>query len=297
MGVVRLCAGPERAALYPESATALPIEAAAATGDGPIIVMIHGFKYDPAKPAHDPNRSLFTEDGAWCRTLGVSQPLHETATPSRNATGVAYGWPARGPVWRAVDRARTAGTQLGQALAQMHDRAPQRPIHFLTHSMGAEVAFAALHQMPRNSVGRLITLAPAAYRSTAAAALESDAGKTTEWINVTSRENAVFDVLYERAVCPPQRRDRVIGTGWATPSAATVHLDCKRSLAQLRRHGVDIAPARARICHWSTYTRPGALAFYARLIHRPHSLPLTVLRSLKDRQTAPAFVWERPLAS
>jgi pimeloyl-ACP methyl ester carboxylesterase len=207
---------------------------------------------------------------------------------------LGFGWNARGPVWRAARRARAAGGQLGRILRILHRAAPHRPIHLMTHSMGAEVALAALHVLPRGAITRLLTLAPASYHSTADAALQSPAGATLEWINVTSRENALFDLMYERLVSPPCRKDRVIGARLHAVNATTLRLDCPRTLDWLQRFGAQIAPPTARICHWSGYTRPGALGFYNRLLRDPARVPLASLQA--PAPAAPAR-WRLPLPS
>jgi hypothetical protein len=260
--------------------TAAPLHSAllrAACGNGsgtdPIIVMIPGYKYDPALPNQCPHRTLLRHDGAWLRQMGFGM-----GDPDEGLA-LAFGWNARGPVWRAAGRARAAGGQLGRVLRILHRAAPHRPIHLMTHSMGAEVALAALHVLPRGAVTRLLTLTPASYQSTADAALKSPAGSTLEWINITSRENALFDLIYERLVSPPRRGDRVIGTNLSAPNSATLRLDCPRTLSWLQRFGARIAAPTARICHWSGYTRPGALGFYNRLLRDPARFPLASLQA------------------
>tara|TARA_R110002049_G_scaffold35944_3_gene115363 strand:- start:638 stop:1306 length:669 start_codon:yes stop_codon:yes gene_type:complete len=205
---------------------------------------------------------------------------------------LGFGWNARGPVWRAARRARAAGAQLGRVLRILHHAAPDRPIHLMSHSMGAEVALAALHVLPRGAVSRMLTMVPASYSSTADDALQTPAGRALEWINVASRENALFDLMYERLVTPPRRRDRVIGARLQAGNATTLRLDCSRTLDWLQRYGAQIAPPAARICHWSGYTRPGALGFYNRLLRDPARVPLSALQA--PLPTKPAR-WRLPL--
>ena len=225
MPVLRVNAAPDGPCLHLTHAPLRPALITAARGTGPIIVMIHGYSYNPDLPDHCPHRTLLRRDGAWLRQMGFGM-----GDPDEGLA-LGFGWNARGSVWKAARRARVAGGQLGRVLRILHHAAPHRPIHLMTHSMGAEVAMAALHVLPRGAVARLLTLTPATYRSTADDALRAPAGRALEWINVASR------------------------------------------------FGAQIAPPTARICHWSGYTRPGALGFYNRLLRDPARVPLSALQA------------------
>jgi hypothetical protein len=74
----------------------------------------------------------------------------------------------------------------------------------------------------------------------------------------------------------------------------TLQLDCPGTLAHLDRLGAAIGAPEHRICHWSSYMRPGVLQFYKELLRRPDSLPLSLLRlGLPAR---PARRWSRLIA-
>jgi pimeloyl-ACP methyl ester carboxylesterase len=181
-------------------------------------------------------------------------------------------------------------------------RHPGRPIHVVAHSMGIEVAMEMLHHLPAGSIHRILSLAGASYRSRVAAALATPAGREAELINVTSRENDAFDFMYEWMLTPPHRGDRALGHGLTAANAVTLQLDCSATLAHLARLGAAIAPPARRICHWSCYTRPGALAFYEALLRQPQSLRLQVLKQGLPETPAPRWsrllappAWPRPL--
>ena len=78
MPILRLNAGPGGLTVHGSPAAALPAVRNAARGTGPIMVLIHGFKYDPEDMACSPHTSIFgTEmhhhkDGnvQWLRHLG-----------------------------------------------------------------------------------------------------------------------------------------------------------------------------------------------------------------------------------
>lgn len=262
----------------------------AAKGDGPVIVMIHGFKYDPALPGHCPHARLFgTGADGWPHALGFG------AGQQDEGLAVSLGWGARGPLRQAYRAAGAQGAALAGLVHLLRRAAPARPVHFIAHSLGAELALSALGLLPPGSVQRVLLLTGASYRSRATAALSSPAGRTAELFNVVSRENDLFDFLFERMVTPPCLNDRAIGQGISAPNAVNIQLDCAETLDTLARLGLPVAPPQRRVCHWSSYTRGGVMALYARLMRRPDTLPLAVLRAILP--PAPAPRWSRlPLA-
>ncbi|MEY8841579.1 hypothetical protein AB9K41_21335, partial [Cribrihabitans sp. XS_ASV171] len=115
-----------------------------------------------------------------------------------------------------------------------------------------------------------------------------------EFINITSRENDLFDFLFERLIAPPRPGDRAIGLGLDAPNAVTLQLDCTGTLDHISRLAHPIAGAQHRICHWSSYMRPGVLHFYNALLREPERLSLDTLR--RGLPEAPAPRWSRLLA-
>lgn len=260
---------------------------------GPVIIMIHGYKYQPGNPIHCPHRHVMSltpqlepwRSPSWPRQLGFG------AGHKDEGLAVAFGWDARGAVWQAMTRAKQAGVALAQVCQILHDQTPERPIHVIAHSMGTEPLLEAMHHLPGGTIGRVISMTGASYRSRAIAALETQAGAEAEFINVTSRENDPFDFMFERLVAPPKRGDRAIGQGLDAPNVVTLQLDCHGTLGHLDRLGAPIAPPQRRICHWSSYTRPGILSFYKDILRRPERWALPVLRAgLPD---TPAPRWSR----
>ncbi|MDK3071856.1 alpha/beta hydrolase [Sedimentitalea sp. JM2-8] len=261
---------------------------AADTG-GPIIIMIHGFSYQPHHPIHCPHRHILSLrpqsrpwlPPSWPRGLGFGDNAPD------EGLGVAFGWPARGSLWQARRRAAGAGRALARLVTMLRRHAPDRRVHVVAHSMGTEVVAEGLLHMPAGSVHRIISLTGACYQSRMSEALSAPAGRTAEFLNVTSRENHLFDCLFERLVKPPRRLDRAIGRGLDAPNAVTLQLDCPDTLAHLSKIGAVIAPPSRRVCHWSTYTRPGVLEFYRDLLRHPVPLPLTRLVTGEPGQAAP----------
>jgi len=294
--ILRLNAGPSGLSLHGSPAAALPAIRRAGRGAGPVMVLIHGFKYDPETKGRSPHTTLFGTaphqhrpgNVAWLRHLGFGLG-HED-----EGLAIAFAWCARGNLRRAVMSAHVAGRHLARTIAVLSARAPERPIHVISHSMGSEVICEALNALPAHSVQRIIALSGATYASRAAGAMQSPAGRTAEMFNITSRENDVFDFIYEHAIAPPAPGDRAMGCGVDLPNVVNVQLDCPRTLAALTRFGGHIASPRRRMCHWSGYTRPGALPFYAHVLRNADKVALREMQQALPDNVAPR--WSRMFA-
>lgn len=245
---------------------------------GPVLAMVHGFKYCPGLHRHCPHRTLFAPQASGLGSHGNSWlPDLGFAMGRGDGLALAFGWNARGPLWAAQRRARDAGNALARVLAQVHARTPDRGIHILAHSLGAEVALEALHHLPSGAVGRIVLMTGAAYDATADAALATPAGQTAELINITSRENDLFDFLFERLIAPPARGAQTLGQGLQAANAVTLQIDCAETLTHIRALGAGVADPERRICHWSAYMRPGVIRFYAALLRDAERWPLALL--------------------
>lgn len=296
MPVIRINAMGETARLH---GSPTPVGAALARigpTEGPAVVMIHGYKYQPGHRQHCPHRHILAlhpealpwSAPSWPRQLGFGTG-HQA-----EGLAVAFGWEARGTLWAAQRRAVEAGRALAQVIAALHRQAPERPVHVIAHSLGSELALEALHHLPAGAVRRILSLTGASYAARAQDALATEAGRAAEFLNITSRENDLFDFMFERLVAPPRPGDRAIGHGLEAPNAVTLQLDCDGTLDHLSRLGAVIGTPERRVCHWSSYTRPGVLQFYRDLLRRPDRLPLGALRCGVPPRPAPR--WSRLLA-
>lgn len=235
---------------------------------GPAIIMIHGFKYAPDSINHCPHKKIFRDSAhSWPAALGFDTGLQE------EGLGLAFGWYARGPLAQVHRRAANLGQALAHLIDTLKSTAPERPVHIIAHSMGAEIALSALAYLPPHAVQRMVLLTGASFISRAKAMLRTQAGLSTEVFNITSRENDLFDLAFERMVTAPARQDRAIGLGIDLPNVTNLQLDCRDTLSGLATLGLPIAPPERRVCHWSSYRRPGVMALYARLLRDPLSLP------------------------
>ncbi|MEL6465484.1 MAG: alpha/beta hydrolase [Pseudomonadota bacterium] len=296
MAILRLNAGPEGLRLHQSPASALSATRTAATGPGPVIVLIHGFKYDPDSMQRSPHSTIFgtvrhqgTGDHTqWLRHLGFGTGHAD------EGLAIAFGWRARGHLWRAQRSARAAGVALAKVIRTIRGVAPERPIHAITHSMGSEVVFEALHHLPAHALQRIVAITGASYVFRAETAMRTMSGQTAELLNVTSRENDLFDLMFERLIAPDVQGDRAMGLGISLPHAVNIQLDCPATLAALTRFGGQISSPQRMVCHWSGYTRPGALRFYARALRHADAVPLDDLQGTLPGALAPR--WSRMFA-
>ncbi|MEM6372580.1 MAG: hypothetical protein AAF727_07350, partial [Pseudomonadota bacterium] len=143
-------------------------------------------------------------------------------------------------------------------------------------------------------VQRIITLSGASYVSRAVRALQTPAGRAANLLNIGSRENDVFDFLFEQLIDPPVPGDGAIGDGINLPNVVNIELDCPHTLNALTEFGGYVAPPRRRMCHWSGYTRPGALRFYAHALRNPEQISLGALQRAVPQTAAPR--WSRMFA-
>jgi len=158
--------------------------------------------------------------------------------------------------------------------------------------MGARVILQALPHLDRGDLSRLVLLAGAEYRSVAEAMLDTPAGRAAATINVTSRENDLFDFLFERLVPAPRRGDAALGAG-LTPGEGrlTLPIDNPGLLDWLARRGIAVDPPQTVVCHWSAYRRAGVFGLYDTLLRRPETLPLATLAAALPMAGAPR--WSR----
>ncbi|WP_101065382.1 alpha/beta hydrolase [Roseovarius salinarum] len=298
MPVLRINAGKDALEAHGQPGPVDPLLRKALRGTGPIVVMVHGYKFAPGHAGACPHDHILSLDppGTCWKALSWPRQLGFGTDRGDEGLAIAFGWRARGSIWRAYREAEIAGHALARLVEALGRLAPHRPVHALAHSLGARVVLSALPQLSAGRLGRVILLAGAEYSTRAAAALDSPAGRAAEIFNVTSRENDLFDFLLERLIAPPRRGDWALGQLMpARPNTLTVQMDHPATLQALRAAGFAIAPTAARVCHWSGYLRPGVFDFYRALLREPARLPLRPLRAaLPDR---PDPRWSRILAA
>ncbi|MCJ8140254.1 hypothetical protein [Falsirhodobacter halotolerans] len=227
----------------------------------PTTILVHGYRWAPDGGRDDPHLHILGAEG-WPRRLGFGR--------GQAGLCVGFGWDAQGTIWGAQARAAAAGLALARLVRSVR---PNGPVNIFAHSLGAQVALTALCHLGPQDVARMVLLAGAAFRDTADAALT---GRQTEVLNVTSRENDGYDLLYEALVAPLSGR-RTLGTMPSGPRMATVQIDAPDHRLALAGLGFPTRPPERRICHWSGYRRPGLFRLYRHFLHRPDDLPLSRL--------------------
>lgn len=258
----------------------------------PVVVMIHGFRFSPQTPSADPHRhilSLHPRTECW-KALSWPQALGYGRGAPREGLCIAFGWEARGAISRVWKRSTGAARALAELVHQVRG-AGGPPVQIIGHSLGARVALRLLPQVAAGDVDRLVLLAAAAFCSEARAALASPAGARCEVFNVTSRENDLFDAMLERAVPRPLPGDLTVGAGLSEPHENWIDLQIDHPGTQLALTAIghDIPAPTGKICHWSTYLRPGLMQLYADLLRAPETFPLARLRAQLPRTQEPRW--------
>jgi hypothetical protein len=230
----------------------------------PVVVMIHGWRYAPGFAQDCPHGSILSLDPPLRDRRAVSWPRH-LGLDGRAALGIALAWHAKCDPWRAHLRAGRTGPALAEIARTVHGQTG-RPIQVIAHSMGARVALAALPHLLPGQIDRMILLAAAETRGRALAALDTPAGRSVEVVNVTTRENDLFDACFEWGIHLGLRTSIGQGLGCTRPNWHDLWIDQPRTLQALANLGHPLHDPPRRICHWSPYLRPGTIALYRALI-------------------------------
>ncbi|WP_068116314.1 alpha/beta fold hydrolase [Tropicimonas marinistellae] len=274
----------------PEGVTADIATALSRTRPGaPVVVLIHGYRFSPRdehasphthilslSPAHDSWKAL-----SWPRQLGLG-----SGEPDEPLC-IALGWEARGSLWQAYGRAAETGRALARIVSGIRLIRQGQPVDVLAHSLGCRVALSALRHLPAGAMGRAVLMAPAEMRSTARDCLDTPAGRAVEVLNITSRENGLYDRALAWLVAPHRFGDRALGTGLnrTADNWTDIDIDSRRTRNVLEEMGYPIAPSGKRICHWSVYLRPGLFPFYRAVLNR--EVPLALLRTRTTMEDGP----------
>lgn len=286
MPLLRVNATLNGLALHDEDAPARDRLARLARGTGPVVIMLHGYKYAPGHRLHCPHSKIFGMAATgWPPALGIGIGRAD------EGLGIAFGWSSRASFRAAHGQARALGEPLARVIRILRTKAPERPVHVIAHSLGSETALSCLAHLPGGSVDRMLLLTGASHRAHAALMLQTPAGRTAEVFNVTSRENDLFDTLFEKLIAPLDPLDGALGRGIEAPNALNLQLDCPETLGALAKLGLPVAPSDRTVCHWSSYRRPGVMGFYQALMREPSRLPLAMLAARLPAEQAPR--WSR----
>ncbi|AMY69954.1 alpha/beta fold hydrolase [Frigidibacter mobilis] len=291
----------QEAALVPADTSAGPVEMQLAAAlamlrpGAPVVVMIHGFRFSPSEDRHSPHRHILALDPSPDFGKAVSWPRHLGFGRGEPGAGlaIALGWEARGTIWQAWAAAPRAGAGLAALVALIRRLDPGRPVDLVAHSLGARVALAALPLLNAGDIGRAVLLAAAELQATAAAAMDSPAGRAAEVMNVTTRENDLFDFGLELLVAGGVRRGLGHGLPYPRANWVDLQLDHEGAPAALAELGFRISGPGAYICHWSAYRRPGVFALYRAFLFERSATSPAHLRAALALPLAPR--WSRLL--
>jgi len=261
----------------------------------PIIVLLHGYNYSPYRKLANPHRHILSyhpDPHSW---KAISWPRHMGFGRGRQAEGLclAVGWNAMGGLRVAYDRAELTGQSLAKIIDQIHEIAPDRSINILAHSLGARVALSVLPALNKGRISRIILLAGAEFCQTAAAALDCPAGRETEVINITSRENDIFDFMFEWHLGRARLRGFSIAVGQKGRLENWVDFQMDNPMQQNKiwQAGYKLADTGGRVCHWSTYLRGGVFPFYNAMLRHQELLHFERLRNIAI--TRPDYRWSK----
>jgi pimeloyl-ACP methyl ester carboxylesterase len=267
--------------------------------DAPILIMIHGMGYVPGRATVDPHRLIYAPRSGQTTRRYLSWPRHLRFTPEPSAESpaqpglcIGFGWDGGGGVWAASRAAETSAQPLARLVQMVRRAAPGRRVDLFAHSLGARVALGAVPLLHAGALGRVFLLAGAELGPRALHALDTPAGRTAEFFNITTRENDIFDLLFELSQIPLYGCGRSIGLGLRdAPNWLDLQIDHPPVLERLATLGFALAPPRLRICHWSVYLRPGIFRLYRALVHERARLAMPVLREALNEPLQPR--WSR----
>lgn len=258
--------------------------------DAPVVVLVHGRGYAPGIAGRDPHQLIFAPRPlrdeprflSWPRRLGFALPGANRRVAARGLC-IGFGWDARGDIWRATHNADGAALMLARLVQMIRRAAPGKQIDLIGHSLGARVILRAVPLLSEGALGRVLLLAGADFTSRAEAALASHAGRGAEFFNFTSRENDLYDFLFERSHHPLSGAP-AIGRGLEknTQNWLDIQIDNDLTRTRLAALGFNLPPPRLRICHWSVYLRPGIFRLYRTLLHDRQRLTLPQMRACLD---------------
>jgi pimeloyl-ACP methyl ester carboxylesterase len=253
--------------------------------------MMHGYRYSPSIPAHDPHRHILSplpvsHTTSWPTALGFG-------TDHDEGLAIAFGWEARGTLRAAYGRAEQAGQTLADTVSELAQQSG-RQVGLIGHSLGGRVALQSMQKAAAGSLGRVILLNAAEFRDTAEGAILSPAGQRSEVINVTARENDLFDFALEGLLARGRRRALGLGLESHRTNWVDLQIDDAATLDALADLGFPTERGARRLSHWTPYLRGGLFDFYRAALCHPWALPLGLLRHHLPVRPDPR--WSRLLA-
>ncbi|QDL91228.1 alpha/beta hydrolase [Paroceanicella profunda] len=255
----------------------------------PLLILVHGYRYDPHSPAASPHHTLYAAEGpdAWAARLGFDAP--------GGGLCVGFGWNARAPhlpellrrgrtgFARVYERAGATGAALATLIGALAEAAPGRPVDILAHSLGARVALGALPHLDAAgaaALGRIILLGGAEFAGRAEAAFAAaPEAACPEVYSIVSRQNDPFDTLFELFAPRGAGADHALSRklprlrNWLA-----LQIDSPGTRRWATSRGIALEAPAGRICHNGFYTLPGAMELYAGILREREIFSVAALR-------------------
>ncbi|MEC9434042.1 MAG: hypothetical protein VYD87_14155 [Pseudomonadota bacterium] len=280
----------------------------------PVVILLHGYRYRPGDPARDPHAQLYggVDPDPEIRARGALADWPAALGFSRDLRGdglcLGFGWDACEPHGASLARearngfasvyarAAGAGAALAALIGCIGAARPDLRVDLFAHSLGARVALAAIAaRMVRGRVGRAILLGAAEDAGVAARAMAAGQGERRgrglAVYHFAARHNDAFDLLFEAAAPRIEgRRPQALGRAGPAPGVGAaaggaradwidLQLDSAAFHAWAARRGAPLAPSSRRVCHWSFYTRPGAMELYRAILRDRGAWSIPAMRA------------------
>lgn len=292
----------------PKTATGLPEPSEALTrcvsawlakrGKGRVVVMVHGFDFDPSATV-DPDNNDDPYNGVYANPtvsgreswLPIVGETDEAGNPLADIA-VAFCWTSIGSMsqygsacwsnlyqYPVFDLAPLAARALAAVIRTLVDQGV--PVDVFAHSLGTRTATEAIRLLAANgyaaAVRRAILVGGAQFSVDARDAL---AGATTDVFSFASRSDPVLKWGGVTG-CHPYRlvatqEARVIGRDGMEPTAHWIDLQCDRTPAQQSvgfnawfqaRYGATLSDTPdERGAHWAYYRQPGNRVILAKML-------------------------------
>ena len=283
---MRCCDDPKRPvdAMIRQAIAAMPVGA-------PIVILVHGFRYNAGDPACDPHQKLFGTSRipaktGWADGLGFNrQALHDGLC-------IGFGWAGTAEAGmhpltalckfsHVYARAAATGADLADLVNLLGRIDPSRQVDILAHSLGARVVFHALRHLAFKNLGRVLLLGAAEYVSDVDQALAvNHRNPEAEFLNFTARENLPFELLFEYMAPRARPGDRVL-SAHRSPAArnwVNIQIDHPATIGWLTKRGVRVSTRQIGVTHWGFYLRDGIFDLYRELIRRRHAWDLAKMK-------------------
>lgn len=273
----------------------------------PIVVMVHGAGYSPARERVDPHASIFAGPRMGYHQSKQAWPTKLADASSLGGLAICFAWDAHSGslgtrLRNAYDRAGQDGARLAKLLGAIAKLAPTRPVDLFCHAMGARVALSSLAETAACNVARIILLGAAEFGAVALRAVSEARSRQLEIYNVISAQNGFCDQIFAKCVKGPGRLNTTLSNGFQFERQAWLDVDIDAHLVRhnLRRLGVPISVSSLRACAGVFLNNRGLFDLYSAILERNSGFDVAQLRQdlrhpIETRQIAPQNKAQSPV--